>query len=102
MFERLGNKFDGFGFELDENVKNKITVDLDHLSKDILKEDKNISKEDLKNKINKSLKDNKTPDYSKNKIFKEHFDEKMNQILKSQEDYLIEEERKKKDEELRR
>jgi len=102
MFERLGNKFGGFGFELDENVKNKITVDLDHLSKDILKEDKNISKEDLKNKINKSLKDNKTPDYSKNKIFKEHFDEKMNQILKSQEDYLIEEERKKKDEELRR
>lgn len=103
MFERLGNKWDGFGFELDENVKNKITVDLENLSKDILKEDQNISTKDLEEKINNTLKENKnTPDYSKKKIFKDHFDDKMQEILNNQKNYLDEENKKKRDEEYKK
>ena len=48
LLEKLGNKFDGFGFESNEAINNKILVDMDNFASDIFKKDKNITKEDLK------------------------------------------------------
>jgi hypothetical protein len=98
FLEKLGNKFDGFGFESNENINNKIKEDLDKFTKDILIKNKNIKKEDLKNKIDDSLKDGKNPDYSKKKIFLKTFLNKRDEILNGQESYLKEEEKKKQEE----
>ena len=37
FLEKLGNKFDGFGFESNENINNKIKEDLDNFTKDNIK-----------------------------------------------------------------
>ena len=44
FFEKLGNKVDGFGFESNENINNKIKKDLDNFTKDILKKIKTLQK----------------------------------------------------------
>jgi hypothetical protein len=98
FIEKLGNKLDGFDFDSNENIKNKIKKDLDNFTKDLFKKNKNITIEELKNKIDDSLKDGKNPDYSKKKIFLKTFLNKRDEILNGQESYLKEEEKKKQEE----
>ena len=88
------------GFEKDETIINKITVDLDKTAQNILEKNKNITVEELKNEINKSLKEQKIPDYSKRKLFKNHYENKMKNHLDNQENYLKEKEKRKRDAEL--
>jgi len=99
LLEKLGNKFDGFGFESNEAINNKIIVDLDNFASDIFKKDKNITKKDLKKKLDDILENS---NYSTKKIFKDTFEDKRDKILDAQENYLKEEEKKKHDAELER
>lgn len=90
MLERISNKWDGYGFEKNETIMNKITVDLGKTTQNILQKNKNITVEELKNEIDKSLKAQNTPDYSKNMLFKNHYENEMKNHLKNQENYLKE------------
>ena len=103
MFERISNKLNGYGFVKDETIINQITKDVDETAQNILQKNKDIKVEDLKNEIDKNLKEQNIPDYSEKIVFKNHLENEIKNHLNNQEKYLKEEEEKrKKEEELER
>ena len=98
MFERFDNKLHDYDFVTDETIINKITKNVDETAQNILQKNKDIKVEDLKNEIDKSLKEQNIPNYSKKVAFKNHLENEIKNHLNNQEKYLKEEEEKRKKE----